>query len=177
MPHASFGTPSVVEHLDEDIGFLVLRSIRRIVRQVSRHSRSMARDTGLTVPQLLCLRAIEDRQSDGGDVTLAMVAEDVSLSNSTVSGVVSRLVDSGFVHRGRSSVDRRRLCLSLTDEGRTRLREIPGPLQETFLKRLKLLSYEEQQNILAGLNRVVRLMDAESLQASPVLVPGEDAPR
>ncbi len=177
MSHASFDSPVLVDESNDDIGYLVLRSIRQIVRQVARHSRTMARETGLTVPQLLCMRAIEDHQSDGEDVTLAMVAEDVSLSNSTVSGVVSRLVEAGFVDRGRSSVDRRRLCLSLTTAGRERLDELPGPLQETFLKRLQLLSDSEQQRILAGLDKVVRLMNAESLDAAPVLVPGEDAPR
>ena len=39
-------------------GDRLLRAIRRIVRQVSEHSRHLHAEVGLTVPQLLCLRAI-----------------------------------------------------------------------------------------------------------------------
>jgi DNA-binding MarR family transcriptional regulator len=161
---------------DDDLGFRVLRSIRQIVRQVSRHSRAMSRQTGLTVPQILCMQAIAARPDE--EVTLATVADEVSLSRSTASEIVSRLVELGLVDRGRSTVDRRRLHLRLTEAGRIRLDEgLPSALQETFLERLDALPESEQARISNSLDQVVRMMDAESLDAAPMLVPGADAPR
>ena len=67
-----------------------MRAIRRIIRQVSRHSRRVARDTGVNLPQLLVLQAIDDDDAD--ETTGARVADRVHLSRSTVSVLVDKLV-------------------------------------------------------------------------------------
>lgn len=157
---------------EDELGYRALRSIRRIIRQVSTHSRQLAQQSGLTVPQLLCMRAIADLPA--GEVTVAAVAETVDLSRSTVSTITERLVRAGLVDRARSSRDRRRVELSLTAEGRGRLAAMPRPLQDRFLARLGALDAEEQEAILATLERVVGLMEAEELDAAPMLVPGSE---
>ncbi len=43
---------------DAEIAHEVLRTIRQIVRKISEHSKSLYREVGLTVPQLMCLKAI-----------------------------------------------------------------------------------------------------------------------
>lgn len=156
------------------LGFRVLRSLRRILRQVDAHSRGLARDTGLTVPQLLCMRAILEREGHPDEVTVAAVADAVGLSRSTVSGVVDRLVRAGLVARPRSDRDRRRLDLRLTDDGRARVDAMPRPLQDRFLARLAALPDDEQARLLDALERVVNLMDADDLEAAPMLTPGVD---
>ena len=45
---------------DKEIAHEVLRSIRQIVRRISEYSRQLSREVGLTVPQLMCLKAIGD---------------------------------------------------------------------------------------------------------------------
>lgn len=155
-------------------GYQVVQAIRRIIRRVSSHSRLMAQRTGLTLPQLLSLRAIDE--SDADEVTLASVADAVHLSRSTVSGVIERLVKAGLISRARSSVDRRRLHLSLTGSGRDKLASAPAPLQDRFLARLDALPRSEQQALLSALHRIVEMMDAEDLDAAPMLLPGEKVP-
>ena len=90
-----------------ELGHRLLQSIRRIVRRISVHSRKMAADTGLTVPQLLVMRAIRDLSAE--EVSLASVATRVQLSRSTVSAILERLVRAGLVRRDRSARDRRRV--------------------------------------------------------------------
>ncbi len=152
-------------------GYQVVQAIRRIIRRVSSHSRLMAQETGLTLPQLLCMRAIHESEAD--EVTLARVADAVHLSRSTVSGVIERLVKAGYVTRVRSEVDRRRVHLALTPDGQARLEAVPAPLQDRFLSRLADLPESEQEALLASLHRIVELMDAEDLDAAPLLLPGE----
>jgi len=153
------------------LGYRVLRSIRRIIRRVANHSRELARETGLTVPQLLCLRAVDDL---GAGAMPAQVAAAVQLSPSTVSGVIDRLVRAELLNRHRSDRDRRVVVLGITELGRARLDGMPLPLQDSFLARLAALEPHQREQILAALEQVVALMDATDLDAAPVLVDGAD---
>ena len=155
----------------EALGFQVLRSIRSIVRHVSRYSRQVGRDTGLGVPQLLCMRAIEDAPPEV-EVTAAYIADAVHLSRSTVSTLVEKLVRAELVTRVRSERDRRRVQLGLTPDGLERLRSMPVPLEADFLRRLVALEPSERAVILESLKKVVDLMGADEADASPLLVEG-----
>ena len=155
------------------LGLTVLRSIRRILRQVSRYSRRVGRDTGLGVPALLCLTAIAEAPA-GSDVTVAYVADAVQLSRSTTATLVDKLVKQGLVTRARSEHDRRRVNLGLTEAGVERMASSPVPLEERFLQRLSALPADEQAEIERVLARLVELMGADDLDASPVLVSEAD---
>ncbi|MCB9718741.1 MAG: winged helix-turn-helix transcriptional regulator [Myxococcales bacterium] len=156
----------------------VLRAIRRIVRRISEHSRNLSRQVGLTVPQLLCLKAIGQLEESEGqpEITVLLVGERVQLSPPTVSRIVDRLVRAGLVTRERRARDRRKVCLSLTAAGVERYGTLPRPLQETFVARFGALSVQRQQAILQALEEVGAMMEAGSLDAAPVLTPGLDVP-
>ena len=120
---------------------------------------------------MLCLKAIADFPNEA-EITVAMVAEAVQLSAATVSRILDRLEKGGFVLRERRSTDRRKVCLSLTDAGRQRLDDLPTPLHEQFLARLETLDPVERLGLQKALERIVELMDAEGLDAAPMLTPG-----
>ncbi|MCA9650141.1 MAG: winged helix-turn-helix transcriptional regulator, partial [Myxococcales bacterium] len=143
----------------------VLRAIRRIVRRISEHSRNLSRQVGLTVPQLLCLKAIGQLEESEGqpEITVLLVGERVQLSPPTVSRIVDRLVRAGLVTRERRARDRRKVCLSLTAAGVERYGTLPRPLQETFVARFGALSVQRQQAILQALEEVGAMMEAGSL--------------
>ena len=151
----------------------VLVAIRQIVRRISIHSKDLSRDVGLTVPQLLCLKAIGEMETTFEEVTVAMVSGEVKLSPATVSRIVERLVRAQFVHRERSKRDRRRVVLSLTTKGMDRFNALPIPLQDRFVKRFVALSEHEQNDILDALNRIAQFMEADEMDASPILAPGD----
>jgi DNA-binding MarR family transcriptional regulator len=152
----------------------VLVAIRQIVRRISEHSKYLSREVGLTVPQLMCLKAIGEMEDDHKEITVAMVGERVQLSPATVSRIIDRLARGGLVSRERRSKDRRRVCLSLTPAGFERFQTLPVPLQERFVERFMLLPQPEQQGLLSALLRITQLMDAKDLDAAPMLAPGDD---
>jgi len=160
---------------NETIGLEILKALRRIIRKTSQHSRQIGRTAGLSVPQMLCLRAIRDLSHDG-EVTVAMVAHAVQLSPATVSRILDRLETSRLIIRQRTSTDRRRVCLALTDAGTRQVEKLPIPLHEQFLRQLESLGPEECSLLLKSLECVVDLMDAAELDASPVLTPEADVP-
>jgi DNA-binding MarR family transcriptional regulator len=160
----------------DDVANEVLRSIRQIVRRISIHSKHLLRDVGLTVPQMVCLRAIDDRDGSDG-ITVAEVSHRVNLSPATVSRILDRLVASGLVIRERSVEDRRKVRLVLTPAGLERLETLPTPLQDTFLRELGGLPAEEQGRLRDALVKIADLMSARDLDAAPLLAPGEDVKR
>jgi len=162
-----------VSSADRDsIADQVLREIRRILRRVSQHSKVLARESGLTVPQLLCLKVIGEIEDQ--DATITTVGRHVQLSPATVSRIIDRLETTGLVRRERTSDDRRKVLLTLTPAGYERYLTLPAPLQDEFVTRLKALPEKERHWLLDALRRVNELMDAGTLDAAPHLVPGMD---
>jgi DNA-binding MarR family transcriptional regulator len=151
----------------------VLRAIRRILRKTSEHSRYLLRIAGLTVPQMLCLRAIAEAEEEP-EVTVGTVCHAVQLAPATVSRILDRLEDAGLVVRERRREDRRKVFLSLTELGHQQIDKLPTPLQEQFISRVLALAPQEQQQLLGTLEKVVEMMEASDLDAAPVLEPGAD---
>jgi DNA-binding MarR family transcriptional regulator len=161
------GSPSEIAHG-------VLRSIRQIMRKVAAHSWQMSGQIGLTVPQLMCLKAVGDFEEEKvSEITVAAVASRVQLSPATVSRIIDRLVRGELVLRERKAKDRRRVCLSLTTSGLERFQNLPTPLQEKFVERLLELPQEERNRLLSALRKISSLMDAEEIDAAPILHTGE----
>ena len=152
------------------LGFQILRALRRIIRRTSEHSRNVGKHGGVSVPQMLCLKALSEFPEDV-ETTVAMVATAVQLSAPTVSRILDKMEKTGFVARERSSKDRRRVCVSLTETGWQRIENLPTPLHEQFLKRLETLDPIECLGLLKALERIVELMDAEGIDAAPLLTP------
>jgi DNA-binding MarR family transcriptional regulator len=148
----------------------VLVSLRRIMRATSIHSRKLGKVMGLTTPQLVVIRAIGEE----GLPTASDIARAVSLSQATVTTILNRLEDKQLLTRERSAVDRRRVKVLLTDLGKQVLREAPMPLQESFSARFSQLPSWEQHQIVSALERVATMMDAEELDAAPLLASGDE---
>jgi DNA-binding MarR family transcriptional regulator len=147
----------------------VLKSLRRIIRAVDLYSRKLFAQTGLSGPQLICLRQL----SSFGTMQTSHLAEAVNLSSATVCGILDRLEERGLVIRERQSDDRRRVLVSLSGAGRDTVENAPPALHDSFLFKLRVLPAEQQQRINNTLTNIVTMMAADELDAAPILVPGE----
>ena len=156
--------------LEDSLGFQILRALRRIIRRTSEHSRIVRKHGGISVPQVLCLKAVSEFPAET-EITVVMVARAVQLSAPTVSRILDKLENDGYIARQRNSKDRRRVCVSLTEKGCQQINNLPTPLHEQFLKRLETLDPVECLGLLKSLERIVELMDAEDVDASPLLTP------
>jgi len=158
-------TPSVPE---SSYDLRILQSLRRIIRAVEIHSRKLAQSYQITGPQLGCLLAIRE----SGPVTTTGLAHLVYLSPSTVVGIVDRLEEKGLVVRQRSRADRRQVQIGMTEKGEKLSASAPSLLQDTLAGALKNLPELEQVSITLSLEKVVDLMEARQIEASPVLETG-----
>jgi DNA-binding MarR family transcriptional regulator len=143
----------------------VLIALRRVIRATDLHSRELVRTSGLTAPQLLLLQTISNRHK----ITGGMLAQEMRLSQATVTNIVDRLEKRGMVRREKDPVDKRRINVLLTDKGHHMLEGAPAPLQDRFVQSFRQLADWEQHMIISALQRVATMMDAEALDASPML--------
>ncbi|WKD51646.1 MarR family winged helix-turn-helix transcriptional regulator [Microbulbifer spongiae] len=143
----------------------VLVALRRVIRATDLHSKHLAKTTGLTAPQILLLQTIRDK----GEVTIGELANEMSLSQATVTSILDRLEKRGLVYRERSKEDKRKVHAYLTDQAAEILKEAPIPLQEHFARQFSDLQDWEQTMIISSLQRVAQMMDAQHIDASPVL--------
>lgn len=146
----------------------ILRALRRILRAVDLHGRRLAQHHGLTGPQLICLREIRRN----GPLNPGQLARSISLSPATVTGILDRLEGRALVSRRRRNRDKRQVLVQLTDPGAELLSQVAPPLQERFVERLAELEPADRERIADSLEQVVALMDAEEIDAAPLLASG-----
>ena len=143
----------------------VLVALRRIIRATDLHSRQLSKISGLTAPQLLILQLLRQQE----ELTVGEVAQRVSLSQATVTTIIDRLEKRHLVRRERGSSDKRKVFVYLTPEANDILVDAPRPLQDSFIQQFQDLHDWEQTMILSALERVAYMMDAQHIDASPVL--------
>ena len=143
----------------------VLKSIRQVIRATDLHSRHVTRLAGLTSSQLILLKVVRDQNM----ATISELANTISLSQATLTSILDRLEAAGYVLRERSTEDKRKVRVRMTDAGREVLKKAPEPLQDTFIRQFSALKDWERSMIQASLQRVAEMMNAGSIDASPLL--------
>lgn len=143
----------------------VLVHLRRIIRATDLQSKRVVKTCGLTIPQIMVLRSIEEL----GDVTVRRISDSVSLSQATVTTILNRLEDRKLVERVRAQRDKRIVNARLTEKGQDILKTTPPLLHEKFISEFEALESWEQTQVLSSLQRIAMMMDAETIDAAPLL--------
>lgn len=147
----------------------VLIALRRVIRATDLHSKYLAKTTGLTAPQIMVLQSIRNM----GQVTIGEIANEVSLSQATVTTILDRLEKRQLVYRERSLTDKRKVHAYLTEEAERVLQDAPIPLQDQLARQFGHLKEWEQTLLISSLQRVAQMMDAHEIDAAPVLDVGK----
>lgn len=143
----------------------VLVALRRIIRAVDLQSKRLMQTSGLSGPQLMVMQAIER----AGSVTAGNLARSVSLSQGTVTTILDRLEKKNLLRRVRSTEDKRKVVVFLSEEGKSALALAPTLLQESFIDSFQQLQDWEQHLLISSLQRIAQMMDAQNLDAAPYL--------
>jgi DNA-binding MarR family transcriptional regulator len=141
----------------------MMKSIRRIVRAIDMRSKKVARETGLTIPQIVVLHAVKER----GMVTTAALSRHADLSPATTVTILDKLESRGLVTRQRSAEDRRIVHTTLTEKGAEILTDAPPLFDWAFSRGFADLSEAEQHKILKALATVADLLDPGEPRPDP----------
>jgi DNA-binding MarR family transcriptional regulator len=145
----------------------VLEGIRRLVRMLRLATRAAEKQWGISAAQLFVLQKLEDSAAP----SLAELAKRTMTDQSSVSVVVSRLVERGLVRRVASAADGRRAEIKLTPLGRKVSQRAPEPIQVQLIKALEQMPKRE----VAGLAKsLMALLDRVEVAPAPAPMLFED---
>jgi DNA-binding MarR family transcriptional regulator len=129
----------------------ILDSIRRLVRILRVSDRQAQSELGVSGAQLFVLTELGKTPS----MSLNDLASRTLTDQSSVSVVVTRLVDAGLVTRDRDDRDARRLVLNLTRAGRALLQNAPPVAQERLLAVFDRLPEAERKRFADTFEEIV----------------------
>ena len=110
---------------------------RRLVRALSGSARAIQARAGISGAQLFLLRQLADAD---GPLSVNELADLTLTHQSTVSGVVTRLVEHRLVTRAPSRDDARRVGVALTASGRSLVKNAPSTVQTQLVSGLGRLA-------------------------------------
>ena len=133
----------------------VANELRPVLLRLNRHLRRELAPLGITAGQAALLHAIDT----GVAVGVRELAERERLSRPRVTAAVDRLESLGLVTRTRSEVDRRRVELAVTAEGRRILRSARRRRTAWLAARLAQLDESERGSVADALPALERLLE------------------
>lgn len=146
----------VPEPLVDPLFVHITKRLRHIGHELDKYSKYLQESHKVTVPQLITLREIYEH----GPISLSGLTRVVSLNNSTITGIVDRLARQGLVERTRTSADRRRIDVVITDDGVEFLTRVPPPIPQSVIDGLQNLSHEQTEQILWSIETILELLHA-----------------
>ena len=108
---------------------------------------------GLNTTDMRCFDMIEHL----GPLTAGKLAEESGLTTGAVTTVVDRLEAAGYAHRVRSSVDRRKVLITLTTEARGLAQEVYGPYKYRWVEATDSLTDADLLSIIEYLETAQRI--------------------
>ena len=128
----------------------IVETIIYLYTESRRLTKGMAREVGLTGPQLTVIKLLESF----GDISLSSLSERIRAQNSTVTGIIDRMEREGLVRRERSTTDRRVIYIRLSDKGARLARQIDVEPMEIFRAALQSLSRDDVRDLLRILTKL-----------------------
>lgn len=128
----------------------ILETLVYLYSESRRVTKEVARQHGLTGPQVTALKMLEGF----GDLSLSDLSARMSATNSTVTGIADRMVRDGLVERVRSERDRRVILIRLTDRGSALAAQIPVESMSVFAAALRSLQARDRRE----LTRILRVL-------------------
>ncbi|HEY8431914.1 MAG TPA: MarR family transcriptional regulator [Sandaracinaceae bacterium] len=128
----------------------ILETVVYLYTESRRVTKALARQHGLTGPQVTALKILEGI----GELSLSELSARMSAKNSTITGLVDRMEQNGLVRRERSERDRRVVRIRATEKGRAIAAAVPVTAMEMLTDALRSLSASDR----AELTRILSLL-------------------
>jgi DNA-binding MarR family transcriptional regulator len=129
---------------------IVINAIRRIVHALRKASKLTEKNMGLSAAQLFVLQRIAESEAP---LSINDLAKRTLTHQSSVSVVVTRLVEQGLIERVKSKSDGRAVELCINKKGSALLQKAAPSIQEQILVGVSRLSDDERRGLVADLEK------------------------
>lgn len=124
ISHSDIFTRMSLDPPPSQADYQALAEFRYRLRLFLRFSEEAAAKEGLSPRQHQALLSIHGCSGEEPGITIGMLAEKLQLRHHSVVGLVNRLEKDGLVTRHADTGDRRKVCVTVTEEGLLRLRHL-----------------------------------------------------
>lgn len=133
----------------------ILKLMKRVTETMKKNFGKQFSELKLTGPQGMLIGILVHF----GEMKISDLSEKMGLSNSTVSGILDRLENNGFIERTRSENDRRVIIVRLSPEYKEKVECHFKLLDELFSNILSKGEKEEIERILIGFQTLDELVN------------------
>ena len=91
-------------------------------------------------------------------MTMSEMAKIMVISKPNLTPVIDRLIEDGYVERMPGPKDRRKLVISLTDQGRTYLEEVEEKVKDHTAGKLESLSAEDLDTLNEASGKIIEII-------------------
>ena len=139
-----------------------INAVRRMVRGLRAAAEAVERDLRISAAQLFVMTEL----SQSPEQSVKDLAAVTMTTHSTVSQVVSQLIEKGLVTRSVDPADARRSVLRLTRQGSILLRRSPRAIQQDLIEGFFSLRATERRGLANGLERWLEASGLGSVPSS-----------
>ncbi|WP_299199605.1 MarR family transcriptional regulator [uncultured Amphritea sp.] len=143
--------------------------LRQIIRSTDMQDKEISRSTGVTPPQLMVMQTLRENIQ----LTTGELAKEMVLTQATVTSILDRLEKKELISRERGREDKRKVWVSLTETGNELMKGAPTTQQDIFVRNFEDMQNWEQSMIVSSLERIAFMLNAQHLDAAPLLDIGE----
>jgi len=143
--------------------------LRQIIRSTDMQDKDISRSTGVTPPQLMVMQTLRENTQ----LTTGELAKEMVLTQATVTSILDRLEKKELISRERGKEDKRKVWVSLTEKGTELMKGAPTTQQDIFVRNFEDMQNWEQSMIVSSLERIAFMLNAQHLDAAPLLDIGE----
>ena len=137
----------MIDLTEEKIGQLLQEFYMNFFSWMRYQYKQMGQDKCLTLSQFHVLFKI----NEFGVCNMSCLSEAIEVSKGTMTSMLNKLVEEGYVKRSSSSKDRRNVYVSLTQKGEEKLNYIKQKFMKAVINTLSKLDDKNREEIQNGL--------------------------
>jgi DNA-binding MarR family transcriptional regulator len=132
----------------------VIKVLKNLMTTIKQNMHEQFKEMRVTGPQGMLMGALVHN----GKMKISDLSEMLSLSNSTVSGILDRLEKQGCIERTRSDEDRRVVYVNVTDEFKKHKQEHFNEIEKKLEAMMNKATPEELEKIFEGIDTLQKVI-------------------
>ena len=138
----------------ETESFEIIMMIKEIYSLMNNHIGLGMKVSGLTNQQVMIIKILAHQK----EITLTGLCKELSLTKATVSGIIKRLEEAGYIEKAKKESDKRSTYITLSDKGKTFAYSFKKDMDDSFCNVFQKLSIEEFDQIKHALELLINKM-------------------
>lgn len=136
--------------MKNELSYRTAMLIREIHSLTAHSMEESVRESGLTVQQILVIKLLGHK----GDLTITRLCEEMNLTKGTVSGIITRLEEKGYVEKFKKDQDRRETYVRFSELGLQFARQFRSRIEKSYAHIFEGIDEAELESFVRNLTTI-----------------------